>query len=114
MSVRALAVLVVLWEALTFIYGRTCNDNKLHVMQDRFEWAVSTFEKHADDFIAAMKSMAGAACMTSKMHGLLHVSEDLRRLKQQLYGVSTYPFETALMRFKSWLRSGNQPLKQIR
>lgn len=81
--------------------------------QGHFESSVRIFETHADDFIAVMKRMLGDACMTSKMHGLLHVSEDLRRLNQQLYGMSTYPFETALMKFKTWLRSGNKPLTQI-
>ena len=82
--------------------------------QGKFDEGVATFESHVDDFISAMKGLVGNACMTTKMHGLMHVGEDLKRLKHQLYALSTYPFETGLMRFKAWLKSGNKPLTQIR
>lgn len=72
------------------------------------------FENHVCMFLIINMEVIGEMCMTSKMHGFYHVIEDLKLYKCQLYTNSTYPFETALQDFQTMLRSGNQPLHQIK
>lgn len=98
----------------SIFHSKTYNLLFIRIVQEKFDRSVEIFEAHVDDFIKTMKSLVGDACMTTKMHGLMHVAEDMKRLRQQLYAFSTYPFENGLMRFKTWLKSGNQPLAQIR
>lgn len=50
--------------------------------------------------------------MTSNIHNVLHIIEDVRRFGD-LPSMSAYPFESYLGKMKSIIRAGHHPLKQI-
>ena len=75
---------------------------------------IDVFDKHVDKFLEMFMAQAGETCMTSKLHGLYHVKDDLKMYKCQLYAMSAYEFENAIGEIRRKLRSGNKPLQQMR
>ena len=72
------------------------------------------FDTHVKKFLEMFMAQAGETCMTSKLHGLSHVVDDLKNFRCQLYAMSAYEFENAIGEIRRKLRSGNKPLQQMR
>lgn len=70
--------------------------------------ADSLFKDYIDGFI----HIYGRDMISSNVHNLCHVVEDVKRFGN-LSNISAYPFENALYSIKLQLRSGNRPLAQI-
>lgn len=75
---------------------------------------IVVFDNHVKKFLEMFMEQAGETCMTSKLHGLAHVADDLKLFKCQLYAMSAYEFENAIGEIRRKLRSGNKPLQQMR
>ena len=71
-------------------------------------------ETHVNKFLQMFMKDVGETCMTSKLHGISHIADDLRNFKCQLYAMSAYTFENAIGEIRRKLRSGNKPLQQMR
>ena len=65
-------------------------------------------------FLEGWKITFGEAGFTYKMHSMLHVIDDCENFGCHLEYLSSYPFENFHSKWKTWLRSGNKPLEQIR
>lgn len=65
-----------------------------------------------DDFVLEFKSIYGPQFMTSNIHNLVHIIEDVQRFGP-LHSISAYPFESNLGKMKDIVRTGQNPLKQI-
>lgn len=63
-------------------------------------------------FISDYKRIYGNEFLTSNVHNLDHVVDDVARFGV-LYSISAYPFENSLYTLKRMLRQGKQPLVQI-
>lgn len=64
------------------------------------------------DFILDFKEIYGPQFITSNMHNVLHVIEDIKRFGI-LPSISAYRFESCLGKIKSIIRSGPSPLPQV-
>lgn len=65
-----------------------------------------------DEFVTEYKQIYGAEFLTSNVHNLVHVVDDVSRFGI-LSSISAYPFENALFTIKKMLRAGKNPLIQI-
>lgn len=65
-----------------------------------------------DDFITDYKALYGSHYITSNMHNLNHVVEDVKRFGI-LQSISAYPFESALYTIKRKLRPNQNAIVQI-
>lgn len=65
-----------------------------------------------DNFINDYKTLYGAQFLTSNLHNLNHVTEDVERFGI-LQSINAYPFENYLGMIKKLLRPGKHPLTQI-
>lgn len=65
-----------------------------------------------DSFIADYKQLYGSECLTSNVHNLTHIVEDVKRFGK-LSTISAYPFENVLGTIKRMIRGGKNPLQQI-
>lgn len=65
-----------------------------------------------DDFITNYKRIYGVEFITSNVHNLEHVVDDVARYGI-LSSISAYPFENSLFSIKRMLRAGKHPLVQI-
>lgn len=65
-----------------------------------------------DHFIEYFREIYGQAYMTSNIHNLTHVIDDVRMFGE-LDTFSAYPFENMLGRIKRLLKSGKNPLVQV-
>lgn len=65
-----------------------------------------------DDFLVEFKSIYGPQFMTSNIHNLLHLIDDVSRFGT-LSSISAYPFESCLGKIKTMIRAGHHPLQQI-
>lgn len=64
------------------------------------------------NFVAQFKEIHGGEFMTSNIHNLLHVIDDIERFGL-LPSISAYPFESYLGKIKSIVQAGVNPLPQI-
>lgn len=64
------------------------------------------------DYFEDYTDIYGEFTITSNVHNLCHLLEDIRRFGD-LNTISTYPFENCLQTMKKKLRSANNPLQQI-
>lgn len=62
-------------------------------------------------FVDHYKDFYGADCITSNVHNLVHVVDEVKRFGV-LHTFSSYPFENKLYLIKRMLREGNHPLAQ--
>lgn len=69
-------------------------------------------EKLFEKFVVDFKQIYGSEFMTSNIHNLLHISEDVHRFGI-LSSISAYPFENCLGKIKRIIRAGHSPLPQI-
>lgn len=65
-----------------------------------------------EHFISEYKQMYGSEFITSNVHNLEHVVDDVNRFGI-LSSISAYPFENCLFSIKRMLRAGKHPLVQI-
>lgn len=65
-----------------------------------------------DHFVKNFKSFYGIDYMTSNVHNLLHVVDEVLNFGI-LQSFNAYPFENKLYLIKNMLRTGNKPLSQI-
>lgn len=63
-------------------------------------------------FVQAYKKIYGLQFITSNVHNLIHVVDDVKRFGA-LPTISTYPFENQLYKIKSKVKAGSNPLAQI-
>uniref|UniRef100_A0A4Y0BCY6 Transposase domain-containing protein n=1 Tax=Anopheles funestus TaxID=62324 RepID=A0A4Y0BCY6_ANOFN len=63
------------------------------------------------DFVSNYDEIYGEGFISSNMHNLLHVTEEVKRFGP-LNTMSTYPFENALQHMKGMLRNGHRCLEQ--
>lgn len=63
-------------------------------------------------FVEKYKSFYGAEYITSNVHNLSHLVDEVRKFGI-LQTYSTYPFENKLYTIKNLLRQGNKPLQQV-
>lgn len=63
-------------------------------------------------YIEFFGDLYGEGYITSNVHNLCHVVEDVKRFGI-LIGISAYPFENKLFEIKNLIHSGNLPLSQI-
>ncbi|XP_050509093.1 uncharacterized protein LOC126886267 [Diabrotica virgifera virgifera] len=90
---------------LLFVAVRICSSD---MYAENRSVAQLMFEKYIDDF----KIIYGVQFITSNIHNLEHVVDDVNRFGQ-LFTISTYPFENTLFQLKKLLRQGNNSLQQI-
>lgn len=64
------------------------------------------------DYIETFIDIYGIDSISSNMHNLCHVVDDVKKFGP-LPGISSYPFENYLGSLKSLVRHGNKPLSQI-
>lgn len=64
------------------------------------------------DYVEQFINLYGLDTISSNVHNLIHVSEDVERFGP-LTNLFTYPFENSLGHTKSLLRHGNRPLAQV-
>lgn len=64
------------------------------------------------DYIHQFKVIYGRDSVSSNVHNLCHLTEDVKKFGP-LFKISSYKFENFLGYIKSLLRSGNKPLSQI-
>lgn len=64
------------------------------------------------DFVEEFKTLYGREFMTSNVHNVLHIVEDVERFGN-LSSISAYPFESYLGKIKRTIRAGTHQLKQI-
>lgn len=90
---------------LLFCAVRLCSSkkylSKLHVAKTLF-----------DAFILDFKKIYGSQYMSSNVHNLNHIVDDVSRFGP-LDSISAYPFESFLGMLKKIIREGKEPLKQI-
>lgn len=65
-----------------------------------------------NDFIDGYIEIYGKDTISSNVHNLCHVVDDIKRFGE-LMVLNAYPFENQLYSIKKLLRSGNLPLSQI-
>lgn len=65
-----------------------------------------------DHFIELFREIYGEAYITSNVHNLVHLVEEVIRYGE-LQSFSAYPFESMLGTIKKMLRNGNSPLAQV-
>lgn len=65
-----------------------------------------------EDFIEGYITLYGAHYMTSNVHNLCHLVDEVERFGE-LHTFTTYPFENMLGKIKRLVRSGNRPLAQV-
>lgn len=70
--------------------------------------AQTLFEKFIEEF----EKIYGQEFMTSNIHNLEHIVNDVRRFGS-LYSISAYPFENYLSQLKKYVRQGNYCLEQV-
>lgn len=71
--------------------------------------------KHIRLFIEIYTNeVQGLSAMTYKMHSLIHLIDDLVKYLCHMEFLSSYKYENFHSKWKTWLRSGNKPLEQIR
>lgn len=73
------------------------------------ERARKEFNSFFTDYTALDKSVA-----TSKVHGLTHVADDVKRQNVHLEALGAYKYENFQRLWGNTLRSGTKPLAQIR
>lgn len=66
------------------------------------------FEKYIEEY----KNLYGPEFVTSNIHNLQHVVNDVRRFGC-LSTISSYPFENCLFQIKNLIRQGNHNLQQV-
>lgn len=91
---------------LTLFYGVTiCSSQNynqlLRLAKDMFDY-----------FFDNYKRFYGADYITSNVHNLLHVVDEVERFRP-LPTFNAYPFENKLYELKNMLRQGNKPLSQV-
>lgn len=64
------------------------------------------------DFVKHYKDFYGADYVTSNVHNLVHITEEVEKFGP-LYSFSAYPFENKLFFIKRLLRDGKNPLSQV-
>lgn len=64
------------------------------------------------EFVKGFKELYGSQFITSNLHNLCHVVNDVQRFGE-LSTISAYPFENSLGIMKRLIRAGQNPLKQI-
>lgn len=64
------------------------------------------------DFVVEFKSLYGPEFMTSNVHNILHIIEDVKRFGI-LPSISAYVFESCLGKYKSLIRVGKHPLQSV-
>lgn len=65
-----------------------------------------------DHFIELFREIYGEAYITSNVHNLVHLVDEVMRYGE-LQSFSAYPFESMLGTIKKMLRNGNNPLAQV-
>lgn len=65
-----------------------------------------------DHFIELFREIYGEAHMTSNIHNLVHLVDDVKRFGE-LQSFSAYPFESMLGTIKKMLRNGKNPIAQV-
>lgn len=65
-----------------------------------------------NDYIEVYKEIYGEQYVTSNVHNLTHLVDEVERFGE-LDTFSTYPFENTLGKIKRLIRSGNKPLSQV-
>lgn len=65
-----------------------------------------------DEFIETFLDIYGEAYMTSNVHNLAHLVDDVTMFGE-LQSISTYPFENTLQFIKKLIRNGRNPLAQV-
>lgn len=63
-------------------------------------------------FVKSFGFLHGKELISHNIHGLIHVSDDVRRLGS-LDNYSAFPFENHLQKMKNLIRKGNQTLEQL-
>lgn len=63
-------------------------------------------------FIEQFKHLYGEDYITSNVHNLIHLVDDVKRFGP-LHKFSAYPFESKLFEIKNLIRTGSKPLAQI-
>lgn len=79
---------------------------------DQYERFYDVATKLLKHFVDQYCIIYGEQYLTSNVHNLIHLTEDVRNLGN-LTKFSAYPFESKLYEIKNMLRSGNKPLAQI-
>lgn len=64
------------------------------------------------DFVKEFKTIYGVQFITSNIHNVLHIHEDVKRFGI-LSSISAYPFESCLGKIKRLIRSGPEALSQV-
>ncbi|XP_050507514.1 uncharacterized protein LOC126885126 [Diabrotica virgifera virgifera] len=78
------------------------------IFKDQLDLAHTIFVDYIEEFV----SIYGEHSITSNIHNLCHVVEDVKRFGP-LQNISSYKFENKLGTIKNLLRSGNKPLHQV-
>lgn len=65
-----------------------------------------------EEFVEVFREIYGEAYMTSNVHNLVHLVDEVSRFGE-LQSFSSYPFESMLGTTKKMLRSGTNPLAQV-
>lgn len=76
------------------------------------EKLISLAEQLLKDYIELFIANYGDDAMSSNVHNLSHLIDDVRKFGP-LPIISSYPFESKLGSLKQFLRSGNRPLAQV-
>uniref|UniRef100_A0A1B0D314 Transposase domain-containing protein n=1 Tax=Phlebotomus papatasi TaxID=29031 RepID=A0A1B0D314_PHLPP len=69
-------------------------------------------EKMIIDYIELYCNLYGRDTVTSNIHNLSHIIEDVSNF-EDLQNISSYPFENHLRMIKNLVRTGNRPLAQV-
>lgn len=79
---------------------------------ERFSHLIPLAKIMLDDYLERFRSIYGEHYMTSNIHNLTHLTDDVQKFGV-LQSFSSYPFESMLGQMKRLVRSGNLPLPQI-
>lgn len=104
------------------IRGHLPSANYFHFMKLFCAVRLASSEKYVEnivlidklfrDYVREFRTLYGSQFMTSNVHNLLHIAEDVKRFGI-LSSISAYPFESCLGRMKRMIRAGPNPLQQI-
>lgn len=79
---------------------------------DNYNLLLRLSEELLQYFVEHYKDFYGADYVTSNVHNLLHLTDEVQRFGS-LQTFSAYPFENKLHLIKKMLRSGSRPLSQV-
>uniref|UniRef100_A0A6P7GTY7 Uncharacterized protein LOC114342249 n=1 Tax=Diabrotica virgifera virgifera TaxID=50390 RepID=A0A6P7GTY7_DIAVI len=100
---------IIISDSLHLIdFGVTKKSSQLWVQGNQLDLAHTIFVDYIEEFV----SIYGEHSITSNIHNVCHVVEDVKRFGP-LQNISSYKFENKLGIIKNLLRSGNKPLHQV-